>query len=160
MRSVHGHSMARKGRGTPTYVSWRSMIARCYNPKHVYYARYGGRGIVVCERWRKSFPNFLADMGEVPEKLQIERIDSDKNYEPGNCKWATVKEQALNRRSNVRVTIDGVTRCVGEWRKIYKLGHNTYAHRRKQGLSIVEALTLPRGAPRGSLKKRGTELDD
>jgi hypothetical protein len=90
----HGHG---SGYGSPTYLTWRSIFKRCTNPKDVGYPRYGGRGIKVCERW-KVFENFLADMGERPAGCSIDRIDSDGNYEPGNCRWATAREQNLNKR--------------------------------------------------------------
>ena len=73
------------------------MIARCYNPKHPRFADYGGRGITVCERWL-TFANFLADMGEPPPGLTLDRIDNDGNYEPGNCRWATDTQQRTNKR--------------------------------------------------------------
>ena len=92
----HGHHI--NGKPSPTYISWRDMKARCQNPNHEHYEYYGGRGVEVCERWQ-NFANFLADMGERPPGKTLDRINNDRNYEPGNCRWATPKEQAQNRRN-------------------------------------------------------------
>jgi hypothetical protein len=93
----HGHS--RNGQRSSEYISWHMMLQRCNNPNTPCYEDYGGRGIKVCERWRK-FENFLEDMGKKPDpKMTIDRVDVNGNYEPTNCCWATRKQQRANQRS-------------------------------------------------------------
>ena len=99
---VHGH--APKTGVSRTYQAWAEMRKRCLNPRFRQYADYGGRGITICERW-SQFANFLADMGESPPALTLERRDNNGNYEPGNCYWATRKEQSTNRRNTVWITL-------------------------------------------------------
>lgn len=102
----HGHSPRNSAKRNRSYNSWAQMKDRCRNPRNVAYHRYGGRGITVCERW-DSFENFLADMGERPKGLTLDRLDNDGNYEPENCAWRTRAQQAANTCAVTLVKVDG-----------------------------------------------------
>lgn len=100
----------------PEYFIWSAMKDRCYNDKCNRWSTHGARGIVVCDRWRNSFKNFYADMGpRIDPKLSLERIDNDGPYSPENCKWATDREQAENRRTTHRITLNGKTQSLKAW---------------------------------------------
>lgn len=116
-------------RGSKTYCVWQHMKGRCYNPKNPRFAYYGGRGITVCGRWKNSFENFYADMGDKPEGLTIERIDNNRGYYPKNCKWATQKEQTRNQRSNRMIKYQGKERCIGAWAEELGIRRTTLSYR-------------------------------
>jgi hypothetical protein len=145
IKTTHGHTADHIV--TPTYRSWLNMNNRCNNPRNSRFGDYGGRGIVICERWMK-FENFFADMGEQPKGLQIERIDNDGNYEPSNCKWATRLEQANNRRSNKMLTLNGESKLLKLWTKDLGLGQHTIRDRIRRGLSMERVLTSAGRKPR------------
>ena len=110
-RTTHGRSKSSE------YKSWGGMISRCINKNLRSWKNYGGRGIGVCEKWRK-FEGFYADMGPRPIGYQLDRIDVNGDYEPSNCRWATDEQQRNNKRSSDYFTIDGVTKTIGQWRKV------------------------------------------
>lgn len=129
---------------TPEYRIWTHMIGRCTNPNDSRYPDYGGRGITVCDRWRHSFENFIADIGKRPTKHHsIERKNNDLGYEPGNCKWATRREQMRNTRRAMRLTILGETKSLSDWCDHYNQSYRL-AKKRIQylGWDVIEALTI------------------
>lgn len=126
-------------RHSRTYQAWADMKSRCSNPRQPKFAYYGGRGITVCERWLK-FENFLADMGEAPEGLTLDRINNDGNYEPSNCRWATRFEQSNNTRLTSRITFNGATLSRSEWARRLGISSDTLAHRLKRGWPLEKAL--------------------
>jgi len=116
----HGYT-CKKNRH-PLYDLWMAMIARCENKKSISYKNYGGRGITVCERWHDLLL-FSKDMGERPLGCSIDRINSDGNYEPGNCRWATNLEQGRNRGNNRILEYGGEKRCLSEWAEFFNIKH-------------------------------------
>lgn len=119
------------------------MKSRCYNPKNIRYANYGARGIKVCDEWIHSFSTFLSDVGKRPSpNHSIDRINNDGDYELGNIRWATRKEQALNRSSNRFLTYEGKTKHLGIWAEELGIKRTTLTQRlNAYGWSIEKALT-------------------
>jgi len=138
-RVKHGHSKNKQS--SKIYKAWSLMIQRCTNKKHRHYSNYGGRGIVVCDRWKK-FVNFLADMGLPPtSRHTIDRIDNNGHYCPENCKWSTMLEQSRNKRNNRWITFNNKKQTVSEWSRETGLSIQTILYRLKAGWSIKRSLT-------------------
>lgn len=128
---------------SPTYKTWNSMINRCTYPSAQKFARYGGRGIKVCKRWRQ-YENFLADMGKRPPDTSLDRIDNDGDYEPNNCRWATRNVQRRNMASNNRITFNGETLTLAEWAERTGIPRERLRHRFvRAGWSAEDTLTKP-----------------
>jgi hypothetical protein len=108
------HGATKGGKPSPTFNTWRSMIARCTNPKDKSFKSHGGRGITVCTRW-KIFENFQDDMGSRPKRRTLDRIDNEGSYNKDNCQWCTPAEQAQNRRSTRRITYGSTSRTLKGW---------------------------------------------
>ncbi len=136
-RKIHGKSKTRE------HIIWISMRQRCFDKNHKAYKNYGGRGIRVCDRWLKSFKNFWKDMGEgYNDKLTIDRIDVNGNYCKENCKWATYKEQANNKRNNRFITYKGETKTILKWSEETGIKYETILARIKYyNWSIERTLT-------------------
>lgn len=119
---------------TPTYAVWARMVTRCTNPKASRYARYGGRGIAICERWQK-FENFLADMGELPGAgFSIGRVNNDGHYCRENCRWETASQQSVNTSRNIVIEHDGVSMALSEWARRLRLPYATLIQRHRSGI--------------------------
>ncbi len=137
----HGHK--RKGKQSKIYISWCHMIQRCTNPNDKRYKDYGGRRITICKRWLK-FKNFLEDMGECPPGLTLERENNEKGYYKENCYWATLEQQARNRRSSRIETYNGESKCIAAWAEEYNIPYDVlYQRIYKLGWSMKRALTEP-----------------
>jgi len=137
----HGH--AHKGERTPTYRSWDAMKDRCLRQECEAFKHYGGRGIKICERWLHSFENFLADMGECPPGLTIDRKNNDGNYEPDNCRWADRKTQANNNRRNRIMEFNGERLTASQWADKLGIRSRTILERINNGWGIEKTLTTP-----------------
>ena len=135
---IHGLSNHR------THNIWMKMIARCHKPTDPAWNNYGGRGITVTQKWLDSFEAFVSDMGLAPAGLSIDRIDNDRGYDPGNCRWATAKEQAMNRRSNRIVEWNGRSMTVTELAAFAPVNEKTLRARLSNNWPIDRAMTEPR----------------
>ena len=125
---------------TPEYNSWRAMRSRCLFKSHEAYDRYGGAGITICDRWKNSFENFKADMGDRPEGTTLNRIDNTKGYFPENCTWSSYEEQANNRKNNVYLELDGEKKTISQWSRELGIPKSTIQNRLLRGWSEEESL--------------------
>ncbi|HEX8325708.1 MAG TPA: hypothetical protein VF595_17520 [Tepidisphaeraceae bacterium] len=140
----------------PEYHAWRMARARCHNPKAQAYARYGGRGIRMCARWRGSFWSFLKDMGPRPSsRHELDRTNNNSGYEPGNCKWVRRWENDRNRRSNRHVTYRGQRRLLLELCEAFNVWPDTARWRIRKGWSVECAVETP---TRRKLSKRSNTV--
>ena len=133
--------------GTPAYITWKNMMARCHNVKSKCYARYGGKGVYVCERWH-SFEAFFLDMGHPKPGMSIDRIDPAGNYDPSNCRWATSSEQARNKRNTRFETFRGITAPLADHCDRMGLDYKTVHRRITLGWPASKALSEPIARPR------------
>jgi hypothetical protein len=134
--TTHGLSKSK------VYATWINIRERCENPNNAGYAKYGAKGIRICERWQ-SFENFLSDVGQPPSaQHSIDRIDYRGNYEPSNCRWATMLEQQNNRSSNHLITAFGKTQTLQQWSRETGFAHKTLLRRLGNGWDVETALTV------------------
>jgi hypothetical protein len=164
-RSRRGPDLRHGLSRTPEYRAWQLIRLRCTNPKHAAYPNYGGRGITMHEPWIEDPAAFVAHVGKRPSPAhEIDRIDNNRSYEPGNLRWATRKQQARNRRTNRLVTFRGETLTVAEWCERLSLPVTTISKRIKNGRSPEDALTTPvrekrsNGHPKMLSKEQAWEL--
>ena len=143
MSNVGKSNATHKGTGTPEFRTWTGMKTRCFNVRSQDYEQYGGRGITVCDRWL-SFETFLADLGPRPTpQHSIDRINNDGNYEPGNCRWATKKEQSRNQSTSRILSLNGRSQSVAAWAEEVGMKADTLRHRLDRGQTLTEALSKP-----------------
>lgn len=138
MLTTHGMN------NSPEHRAWRHMKERCCNPNTKDFKNYGGRGITICEEWRKSFMAFFNYIGKKPHKnYSIDRINNNGNYEPGNTKWSDKKTQANNSRRNYHITIDGVTKNIAQWADEKSISRFTICNRLHMGWSPEKSVLHP-----------------
>jgi hypothetical protein len=140
--TTHGETI---GYRTRLYGIWRGIIERCEDENSEHYINYGKRGIKLCKEWRGSYIVFRdwATSNEYADNLTIDRIDVNGSYEPNNCRWATSKVQANNRRNNVIIVFNGMSRTIAEWEDYFGWGRERLRNRLRAGWSIEKAMTTP-----------------
>lgn len=140
--TTHGGAK-QSGEMKAEYTSWRSMLSRCTDRKHRQYDDYGGRGITVCEEWRRDFAAFYRDMGPRPFGMTLGRIDNDRGYSKDNCRWEPKLDQARNRTNTRWVEIDGQRRSLAEWCEMFRVSWFLVNYRLNHGWDPKRALTEP-----------------
>jgi hypothetical protein len=153
LAKITKHGQAYGKNGSKTYTAWAQMKSRCDNPNNRFYACYGGRGIGYCESW-KNFEDFLADMGEAPEGLTLDREDNSKGYSKANCRWASRKTQQNNRRNTRMIEFEGKSWPKQEIAEKFGIDPHTLMNRLKRGWTIEKALTFPVDKAKSSATKR------
>jgi hypothetical protein len=148
----HGHSRKR------SYGIWLNMLARCENPAHKSFRVYAGQGITVCEEWH-DYEVFIRDMGEPPDGFTLDRVNNSLGYSASNCRWATPRQQAQNRRDNVLHTLNGVTLCVAEWARRAGMRPSTLQIRLRNGWPFEVAISKPLRSRNAPILHRINELD-
>jgi len=146
----HGHTV---NGVSPTYRAWHGMKQRCENPNSEVFKDYGGRGVKVCVKW-SEFENFLKDMGECPKGLEIDRINNDGNYEPGNCRWTTKKQNQSNKRNTRFVLFGGERVTLTEAARRTGRGSGTlFTLLNNHNWPDIDLAILPKPCPKGFLKQ-------
>lgn len=146
--AVHNGKTAKHGMyGSKLYNVWHGIKQRCESPAHHSFDDYGGRGIGICTEWSNSFESFQAYVSQLPhfseDGYSLDRIDNSGNYEPGNVRWATVHEQANNKRNNIVLTHNGESRSIAEWARLLGIDAGLIYNRIRYGWTASDALTRP-----------------
>lgn len=154
----HGQTKSNHTKATREYSTWCGVIQRCTNPNNPFFEYYGGRGITVCERWR-DFSAFYADMGNRPDGTSIDRIDNNKGYEPGNCRWVDKVAQQNNLRSNRKIEFNGKTQSVSMWARELGIKVGCLRTRISRGWDPQEALSR-KPQKRSSEREPGADAEE
>jgi hypothetical protein len=142
IRLTHGATADRKS--TPEYRAWKAMKGRCFDPNNISYKNYGARGVTVCDQWLNDYPAFLKEIGRRPSKNHsVDRINNNGNYEPGNVRWATRKEQRRNSDRIHPVTINGITKIICDWAAVSGVPEESISARIRHGWEYERAVFYP-----------------